>query len=346
MGFEGFPLIVGWELTLLCNLRCAHCGSSAGQPRCNELTTREALDLCEQLPALLVQEVDFTGGEPLLRPDWPDLAARLVELGISVNILTNGSAVGTDTIIRMKDSGISVVGISLDGTESTHDYVRARKGSFQDVLRTIAALQSANLPFNVITAVNALNLSELPRMADLLVSIGVTSWRLQPVIHMGRVQDHPELHIDDTTVRRLGEFVREHHRGPNALSLELLCGDGLEYVEDEDPEVRPWRGCSAGISACGITSDGKVKGCLSLPQEFAEGDLRERSLWDIWFDERAFPYTRGFNLSGLGPFCAGCDKGEACKGGCTSSSYCATGQVHNDPFCYLRASGRRTPAFA
>jgi radical SAM protein with 4Fe4S-binding SPASM domain len=344
MAFEGFPLIVGWELTLLCNLRCAHCGSSAGQPRCNELTTREALDICEQLPALLVQEVDFTGGEPLLRPDWPALAARLITLGIPVNILTNGTSVGSDTIIRMKDAGISVVGISLDGMESTHDYVRGRQGSFRDVLQTIEALQRAKLPLNVITAVNALNLPELPRMAELLAELGVTCWRLQPIIHMGRVQDHPELHIDDLVVRRLGQFIQEHRRGPLAASLQVLRGDGLEYVEEEDPEVRPWRGCSAGISACGITSDGKIKGCLSLPQEFVEGDLRERSFWDIWFDEGAFPYTRGFELSRLGLNCAGCEKGEECKGGCTSSSYCATGQAHNDPFCYLRASGRHTPA--
>ena len=68
MGFEGFPLIVGWELTLLCNLRCRHCGSSAALPRPNEtISLDESLALCDQFPALLVHEVDFTGGEPHYR---------------------------------------------------------------------------------------------------------------------------------------------------------------------------------------------------------------------------------------------------------------------------------------
>ena len=55
MSFEGFPFVVGWELTLCCNLRCAHCGSSAGYARGDELTLEESLGLCDQMPELLVQ---------------------------------------------------------------------------------------------------------------------------------------------------------------------------------------------------------------------------------------------------------------------------------------------------
>ena len=90
MLIEAFPLVVGWELTLTCNLRCLHCGSSAGLPRENELTTEEALSICDQFPDLLVQEVDFTGGEPLLRSDWKEIANRLIDQGINVSILTHG----------------------------------------------------------------------------------------------------------------------------------------------------------------------------------------------------------------------------------------------------------------
>jgi radical SAM protein with 4Fe4S-binding SPASM domain len=336
MDFEGFPFIVGWELTLTCNLRCAHCGSSAGQPRRNELTTTEALDLCAQFPALLVQEVDFTGGEPLLRPDWPVIAARLIALGIPTNVLTNGMSVGAEMVARMKDVGISGVGISLDGLEPTHDYIRGRKGSFAAVLHAIEAMQAASLPFNVITTVTALNLGELPELLALLRSLGVTCWRLQPLIHMGRVRDHAELHIDRQTILRIGNFVRTARRNATTEDIQLICSDGLEYVEEEGVH-RPWRGCSAGIVSCGITSDGKIKGCLSMPDEFVEGDLRQHSLWQIWFRPEAFAYTRGFTASQLGSNCGTCEKGPACKGGCSSSSYCGTGQFHNDALCFYRA---------
>jgi radical SAM protein with 4Fe4S-binding SPASM domain len=337
MTFEGFPFIVGWELTLTCNLRCAHCGSSAGHPRRGELTTGEALALCEQFPALLVQEVDFTGGEPLLRHDWPVIASRLIELGIPTNVLTNGLAVDADAVARMRDVGISGVGISLDGMEATHDAIRCRKGSFAAVLDAVAAMQRASLPFNVITTVNALNLGELPAMLALMRSLGVDCWRLQPLIEMGRVHDHAELHIGPEAMVRIGSFVNEAKRTANGHDVQIICSDGLEYVEDDDAE-RPWRGCSAGIVSCGITSDGKVKGCLSMPDELIEGDLREKTLWQIWFDRDAFAYTRRFAPGQLGENCRGCEKGLECLGGCSSSSYCATGQFHNDPMCYYKAS--------
>lgn len=334
MTFEGFPLIVGWELTLTCNLRCAHCGSAAGQPRRGELTTAEALELCEQFPALLVQEVDFTGGEPLLRADWPVIASRLIELGIPTNVLTNGIAVGPESVAKMKDVGISGVGISLDGLEATHDYVRSRNGSFAAVLDAMAAMQAASLPFNVITTVNALNLLELPDILALLRSLGVRCWRLQPLIHMGRVRSHTELHIERSAVARIGRFIKQARRAGE--DLQIICSDGLEYVDDDSDQ--PWRGCSAGIISCGITSDGKVKGCLSMPDELVEGDLRQRTLWDIWFDPSSFAYTRGFAPSQLGDNCRTCEKGLECQGGCSSNSYCATGQFHNDAFCYYKAS--------
>src|SRR5512133_1189138 len=107
MKFESFPFIIGWEFTLKCNLRCLHCGSSAGHPRDNELTTEEALAICEQLPDLLVQEVDFTGGEPFLRPDLPVIANKLKELGINTCILTHGVGYTAKNIAQLKKMGIS-----------------------------------------------------------------------------------------------------------------------------------------------------------------------------------------------------------------------------------------------
>jgi radical SAM protein with 4Fe4S-binding SPASM domain len=337
VSFEGFPFIVGWELTLLCDLRCTHCGSSAGKARADELTTEEALKICEQLPALLVQEVDLTGGEPLLRPDWPVIAARLIELGIPTNVLTNGLHVGADKVARMREIGISGVGISLDGLEKTHDFTRDYKGSFSAVLQSIALMQRAGLPLNVITTVNALNLPELPEMFELLRSAGVRTWRLQPVIPMGRVQSHSELRLDSEAILQLGLLIRELKRGAGRDDLAIICSDGLEYVDEQDDGGRPWQGCSAGIVSCGIMSNGKVKGCLSLPDEMVEGDLRERSLWDIWFHRDSFAYTRGFSREQLGANCVTCEKGEECKGGCSSNSYCATGRFHNDPFCFYKA---------
>ena len=64
------PGLVVWEITLNCNLKCSHCGSSAGTPRDNELTTEEGLQLCNDLSELDFKGVTLFGGEPFLRNDW------------------------------------------------------------------------------------------------------------------------------------------------------------------------------------------------------------------------------------------------------------------------------------
>jgi radical SAM protein with 4Fe4S-binding SPASM domain len=81
-----------------------------------------------------------------------------------------------------------------------------------------------------------------------------------------------------------------------------------------------------------------------MPDELIEGDLRKNDLWDIWFHPDSFAYTRQFSTTKLGANCTGCDMGAECKGGCTASSYCSTGQFHNDPYCYYKVcSGAVTP---
>jgi radical SAM protein with 4Fe4S-binding SPASM domain len=342
VNFEGFPFEIGWEITLACNLRCHHCASSAGVPRPNELSTREALDICDQFPALLVQEVDFTGGEPILRKDWPEIALHLRDLKIPVSMLTNGLALESEHIDMMKDAGVHTIGISLDGLERTHDTIRSRKGSYSKVMECIRLLKESGLRFIVITTVNSLNVAELPAIYEILRPLGVRCWRVQPMIPSGRVRQFGNFSTESRWVYDLALFLREYKPRTRNGDLRIICGDGLEYLEDNIIK-KPWRGCSAGLTACDIASDGKVIGCLSMPEHLYEGDLRKNTLWDIWFNPEAFAYNRRFSPEHLGSNCRACDKSQECRGGCSSCSYAATGQFHNNPFCYYRAINGETP---
>ncbi len=337
MTFVGFPFIVGWEFTQQCNLRCQHCGSSAGEPRPEELSTKEALDICDQFTDLLVQEVDFTGGEPLLRNDFDKVVSKLTRSGILVNVLTNGLIMSSDTVSRLKDLGISCVGISLDGMESTHDRIRARTGSFNAVLTAMDNMQQQDMPFNVISTISSCNLNELPALHSLLSQYGTTHWRLQAIFPEGRAKQHSELTLDKTGLARLGRFIQTNHAISTTNAPEILCSDGLQYVVQNPENESPWRGCPAGITACGITSDGRIKGCLSMPDELIEGDLRKDTLWRIWFRDDAFPYSRAACAEHVGDNCNNCPKIAECKGGCSVSSYALTGKFNNDPYCVYNA---------
>jgi radical SAM protein with 4Fe4S-binding SPASM domain len=342
MTFEGFPFVVGWELTLACNMRCGHCASSAGLPRSHELSLDEALELCDQFPALLIQEVDFTGGEPLLRTDWPKIAARLHELKIPVRMVTNGLLL-KENVPLLADAGIATVGVSLDGMDATHDRIRKRPGLFNQVVAGIEAALAAGVPTAVITAVNDLNVHELPALLTFLRDLGIRHWQVQPTFSLGRAREGGELGLSESTFLNLGEFVRRHVATCEAAGFSMMPADGVGYFTEFDTRNPSWRGCGAGLASCGITSDGKVKGCLSLPDHLIEGDLRERDLWSIWFDDMSFAYNRRFSPPDLGEACAGCEFGEECRGGCTVMSYSATQGFHGDPYCFHGILARHRP---
>ena len=340
MAFEGFPFIIGWELTLACNLRCRHCGSSAGLPRDNELSLEEALDICDQFPALLVQEVDFTGGEPLLYPDWFQIAIYLKKYGIKTKILSNGLALDASIVAQLKEAGISSVGVSLDGLESTHDYIRGRTGAFRGALSGIEKVIDADIPLCVITTVNSLNAQELSKLLDLLISLRVSRWQIQPIAPLGRSRDDLKLCLTEQAYLQVGSFLHSSRPTAEKSGLNIGPADSLGYFTELDQQDPQWKGCSAGLVSCGITSNGKVKGCLSLPDELIEGDLRKNDLWDIWFNQDKFAYSRSYKNEKAGPYCRSCDKAEQCQGGCTAMSYANTGIFHNDKFCFYGITNR------
>lgn len=340
MAFEGFPFVIGLEITVACNLACRHCASSATtQPRSDELTLGELIGICDQFPDLFVQEVDITGGEPLLRPEWYDVATHLKSLGIPVRMVSNGLLLRQNAR-KLAQSGIATVGISLDGLEQTHDELRQRPGLFRRIIDGIRAALDAGVPVAAITAVNDRNVDELPELERFLLSIGIEHWQVQPTFALGRARDGG-LRLSEDTFIKLGRFVHERHGPGTATRINLVPADGVGYFTHLDTRSCSWQGCSAGRSSCGITSNGGVKGCLSLPDTCVEGNLRDRELWDIWFDDRSFPATRQFTADMLGEHCLSCSHGLECKGGCGVMSFASTGAFHNDPYCFHRLLGDR-----
>jgi radical SAM protein with 4Fe4S-binding SPASM domain len=335
-----FPTIIGWELTLSCNLECIHCASSAGKERPKELTLNESLSIADQFPALLVQEVNFTGGEPLLRADWFWIADHLRELEIRSKILTNGLNLNAESISNIKKSGIECVGISLDGLEQTHDYIRGYSGLFQRIIRGVKQLEINDIPVAIITTVNPFNIQELPNLFKLILSLGVDRWQIQPICSLGRASNFAGLRLTIEQYLQLGIFIKRIKPTAEELGLEIPVADNLGYFSELDIAKSQWRGCPAGLLSCGITSDGKVKGCLSFPNEIIEGDLRKSDLWDIWFDPNSFSYNRSFSSEMLGPECNQCDKSNQCRGGCSAMSYGSTKKFHNDPYCFYKMTAK------
>jgi MoaA/NifB/PqqE/SkfB family radical SAM enzyme len=136
-------LKIEWEITYACNLRCRHCYNASGQSQTNELSTREALQLINEIAEMRVFEVGISGGEPLLRSDLFELLTALKTRRIRTYLCTNGTLINDDITQQILESKVSHVMVSLDGASSkTHDSIRGRGSYSKAILRPFLPLNS------------------------------------------------------------------------------------------------------------------------------------------------------------------------------------------------------------
>jgi len=327
------PISVVWETTLACNMNCIHCGSSAGKSRVRELSTRESIQLCDDLNTLGTRVISMMGGEPFLRKDWEDIALYIRDLNMNVTIMSNGLIIDNKIITKLRKIDPYAVTISLDGaTAETHNMIRGADESFDGCMKSIDLLTEADLPTTVITTLHKQNINDLPQIRDFLLNRGI-AWQIQMAVPIGRFPQN--LMLSKKEYYSAALFIAATKKKYSIKELPVLGAHNFGYHSQILPNLMllPWIGCQAGLTALGIQSDGSVKGCLSLPDKFIEGNIRKRSLIDIWNDSNLFSYNRGFKVENLENQCRDCTYGKRCKGGCVTVSSSLTGKNHCNPYC-------------
>ena len=329
------PYQVVWEMTLRCNLNCLHCGSAAGKARSTELSTKEGVQLIHDLAKIGSREVCFMGGEPLLRKDWYELAKEVKKLGMEFLIISNGFNINEEIMNKLATLDPYAIATSLDGgTAKTHDYIRGKKGSFDKVMEYISLSKERELPTSVITTVSKLNVDELPLIKDILVNRFI-AWQIQVATPHGRFPKKYALSRKE--FYEVGEYIASLQKKYSKKELPIIGAHGLGYHSKQIPCLGlypEFRGCQAGITILSIRSNGNVTGCLGTQDEYIEGNIKERSIIDIWNDPKAFAYNRKFTKEQLGENCRECKYGEICKGGCLGMSLGLTGKPYNNSFCF------------
>ena len=345
---EAHPPSCYWEITDRCPVRCLHCWCPHKERSTPELTGNEALRLCDDLASLGTRSVFFTGGEPLMRPDWPTLARRLRAHGVAVHLRTSGIGLDGDALEAIVGAGIRSVTVSLDGPAEVHDAYRLPLlpgiRPFEAASGAISALGEAGIPLKVATQVNRRNLEHLSNLEAILVELGVTHWKLQLCRPDVATFGHGDLFLDPGDLPHLFRFLQGvKDRG----RVTLLPAHTLGYFTEVEPLLRPrrrsrppvWSGCEAGLRFFAVEADGGVKGCVSLGSEFVTASVLERSIADIWRDDDCFPYTRAWKDAWFAGECRECTFRDLCRAGCTAVAYGATGSVGYDPYCLHRVRG-------
>jgi radical SAM protein with 4Fe4S-binding SPASM domain len=345
---ERVPVDCIFEITNACNLRCIHCEGNAGKKKTDELTTAEALALCDQLADLGTEKVHLSGGEPLLRPDWPLIAERLKSRGVAVHLITNGLLFSEAIAEQCQAVGIDMVAISIDGTMAVHDAIRrypkkeAGPSPFRRAFEALALSRASGFPTVVITHINGWNIDELAALHQLLALVPIDGWQLQLGVAAGRMKGcDPSYRLTPSQLPKIADFIADHQHNP----FRILTADNIGYFNPQESLLRPYddrhfpffTGCMAGILGVAIGPEGTVKGCPSMGEAMAEGNVRERPLGEIWENREGFAYNRCFDSRRLKGFCRQCDFRHLCRAGCTSHA-AALGSCYENDFCLHRVS--------
>ncbi|MFX1371739.1 MAG: radical SAM protein [Promethearchaeota archaeon] len=322
-----------WEITLKCNSKCIHCGSSAGKIRSDELNTEEALSLVKDLRSCEYDGIALMGGEPFLRDDWYELAQEIKKQKMKLTIVSNGLVI-KNYIPKLKRLQPDCVSLSLDGAiPETHDYIRGIKGAYDKVLESIKLLQNEDIPVSVITTVSKLNIKELKLIRDLLLNRKI-AWQIQIALPIGRFPR--DLVISRKEFYGVAMFIASSLQKYSIKELPLIGAHCFGYFSIFLPELglEPWIGCQAGKSVLGIQSNGNIKGCLTLPDNFIEGNIRTTKLSSILNYRFDLKYAQYSNKVALKSYCATCKMFKKCQAGCLGTMLALSNP--DIPYC-LRA---------
>jgi len=333
------PVAAALELTLRCPCRCQTCGSHAGGARKHELSHDEWLDVIATLADLGCGRMSLIGGEPLLYPRWPELVRAARARDVIVDMVSCGQGLDDAVAATMVEAGLGAVTISVDGLAETHDRQRSLPGCFAQAIRAIETIDRAGLKAGATSQVNRGNLHELEALAPILEAAGVLGWQWQLTMPMGRARQNDDLVLRPEDMPELLQMLR---RIGQRQGLRPHITDNVGYGTVDDLQLRTiqggfprhWLGCRAGLEAIGITSDGRVKGCLALPDVCTEGNVRDESLRSIWMDPSRFAYNRQFTPNRLSQPCASCDDRGLCRGGCTAMAYAVHGRAGKSIHCF------------
>jgi len=342
--------LVAWELTRSCNLLCAHCRASAnGINSSGELTTDECYRVIDEIAQIAARPIlILTGGEPLMRPDFFEIAAYAARKGLRVVVGSNGTMLSHEVAHRLKNIPVARVSVSLDFPNAAEqDKFRGMPGAFQEAMDGIKHIREAGMEVQVNSTITKLNVHHL---ADLLTLARET----------GAVSFHPFMLVPTGRGKNLESFVlssEEHEKTLNwfydrqlEMGGSMFCRpvDAPHYFRisrqrqkqgDPKPVLTQshhghpidalTRGCLAGTGFCFISHKGRVQGCGYL--DVSAGNIREQSFGEIWHNSPLFRNLRDLSL--VKGKCGACEYKRIC-GGCRARAYEATGDyLKEEPYC-------------
>jgi pyrroloquinoline quinone biosynthesis protein E len=335
------PLALIAELTHRCPLRCVYCSNPLElQVRATELSTEDWSRVFQEAAALGVLQADFTGGEPLTRPDILELIRTARAAGLYVNLITSGLPLDESRLEALVQSGLDHFQLSFQGAREEIAQEISGTKAHAHKLRVLEWLKRHRVAVTLNFVIHHRNIDQLPEMLALVESSSASRVEFANVQYYGWAFANRDWLLPTRgQLTQSIDFLKEaQERLAGKIKVEYVVPD--YYAKYPKPCMGGW-----GRKLMLITPNGDALPCHAarvIPDLTFE-NVKDRSLREIWEVSDAFQKFRG--ESWMQEPCKTCDRRALDFGGCRCQALLlAADATATDPVCSLAPQRSRVDA--
>jgi len=324
--FSSPSFTLQWHVTQVCDLHCKHCYDRSSR---SQMALGQSIKILDDLRAFcksrhVMGAISFSGGNPLLHPDFRDIYRAAAERGFTTAILGNpASRERIKELISIQMPAFFQV--SLEGLREHTDDVRGR-GHFDRIMAFLDVLRDLKVSSMVMLTLTSENI-------DQVIPLGEALRDKADIFHFNRlsmVGEGANLKMPDS--RRYRAFLQSYLKAAETNPV-MGIKDNLINIIRRDQGVEPFGGCTgygcgAAFNFVSLLADGEVHACRKFPSPI--GNINQHSLSDIYESDAARRYRSG--AAG----CRTCSIRLVC-GGCLASAHSHGLNIFEDkdPFCFI-----------
>ncbi len=319
------PLIAAsLRVTNACNLRCPHCYTEGGRVFKNELNTEEIKSVIDQLAKLKTLYIFFTGGEPFLRKDIIEILRYTSEKKLKISISTNGQLINKQLLEKLQKLNFTLFQISIEGTKEVHNSIIEQETWEKTIKAIVLAKSVLKKNVGVGTVMMKENWNILDRVILDASRQGADIFSLMLLIVTGRAEDSM-MPSPKEILKGLQKLFSQYKK----LQTKIKFAQNTTVLPALVPKEWRKRGLHKTFAPCsfpyciGLSANGDVAPCDGLFNcpELIVGNIREKSLLDIWSKSKILKEIRKINPADLKGVCHRCIYRDYCGGGCRAYGY-------------------------
>ena len=335
------PIYMTLGITSGCNYRCKHCGNNSLIPKETDLTSDEIYKLLDEMIVMKLLKINFTGGEPTSNPKLLDYIRYVKGKIPRITITTNGSLITDEMARKLKEVGLNMAKISIDGLIDFHNQFRNFENAYEKAIGAIKNFQKHGIEVRVQSTLTKNNTKDLLELMEVLSDLKISHQTIVPVCPIGRADK--EMMLDKESYK---DFIFEMHNKVKYLiekgtttnfQIRPVFGarelfEGLSNTSFETLSMK--YSCEALQNTMEVQPNGAVVPCSFL--SFSIGNVREMSLIDIWQSLQANELRTLFENNKNNEHCSNCKKSDLCNGGCIANKYYYHNDLNKkDPYCFV-----------